>query len=491
MSSLFPSIYLGTAAIQFFTSVTFFILARRSVLARAQASFGYVSFFLGLSSVAQYLEYQAPDPVRSSIAQSFLGTTHVLALLAFIPFCRAYLGGEPHRGRFILAYLTGALALLPVLAGYAYDPTQPIELDSPILAGPYRPLVKMTPIGVVSGFVGFISLAFAFNPGVLNMLRRSVGRELLAVMSITMTSYSIDFAHYFFNMRSVPVAPIACGFFAFAGSALLLNRYLEVRTELERQTSILRVRYEQIAQIETEIDRQEPLAIVGEISSAIARQIIDPLIRIREASTDLKQPNLSEANKEASIALLDREADRLNRMISDLLTYARPLEIHAERVRLGEIFELAYEESVREADAAPAMRLELDPEADTIEGDRTLLLMAITLCIENAQLALSADESFSVQSSLLDDGERDYVRLSFSDSSRWTRAVVDNNLAARASSTDADRITRTSADDRDALVFGLIDKIIRAHGGRIRFQRDDIGAQVHVDLPSEKRDSDA
>lgn len=490
MSALFPSIYLGTAAIQFFTSVTFFILARSSVLARAQASFGYVSFFLGLSSVAQYLEYLAPDPARSSLAQGFLGITHVLALLAFIPFCRAYLGEAPHRLRFRLAYLTGAIAVLPVLAGYAYDPSQPIEVDSPLLAGPYRPLVKMTPIGMASGVLGFVSLALAFNPGVFNMLRRSVGRELLAVMSITMTSYTIDFGHYLLAMRSVPIAPMACAFFALAGSALLLNRYLDLRAELERQTSILRVRYEQIAKIETEIDRQEPLAIVGEISSAIARQLVEPLIRIREASSDLKQPQLSEANRDASIALLDREADRLNRMISDLLTYARPLEIHPEPVRLSELFKLAYEASEADSQRAPVMDLFLSPEADTIDGDRTLLSMAITLFVENARSSLSSDDHFFVHSSMVDDGERDYLRLSFRDTARWTRAVVENNLEGRKPKI-VPRITRTAEDDRDVLVFGLIDKIVRAHGGRIRFQRTDEIAVVHVDLPSGKRPSHA
>lgn len=488
MSSLFPTIYLGTAAVQFFTSVTFFILARRSVLARAQASFGYVAFFLGLSSVVQYLEYQAADAYQAAIAQSFLGTMHVLSLLAFIPFCRAYLGGEPRKVRFVLAYLTGALAILPVLAGYAYDPSQPILSDSPILAGPYRPIVKMTPIGVASGFVGFISLMLAFNPGVFNMLKRSVGRELLAVMSITMSSYSIDFAHYLLELRAIPVAPIACAFFAFAGSALLLNRYLDVRSELERQTSILRVRYEQIARIETEIDRKEPLAIVGEISSSIARQIIEPSVRIREASFDLKPARLSPENRDAAIALLDREADRLNRMISDLLTYARPVEVQHEAVDLEALFHTAYEQGVEDPENALSLELKLAPDAMEVEADRKLLLKAITLCFENAEDALGSDDRVTVTSALLNDGVRDYVRVSFSDTGRWTRAVMENNIELVTLPVERDRITRTAADDRDALAFGLIDKIVSAHGGRIRFKTEDERVHCLVDLPRYRPD---
>jgi PAS domain S-box-containing protein len=107
-------------------------------------------------------------------------------------------------------------------------------------------------------------------------------------------------------------------------------------TDLKRAEDSLRVanealevrvfeRTRELEEIQATLLRKERLAVVGELASALAHQIRNPLGAISNASyvlsralQDHKDPNVARA-----IAIVHEEAWRANRIIGDLLDYAR------------------------------------------------------------------------------------------------------------------------------------------------------------------------
>jgi signal transduction histidine kinase len=468
------SLYAGFAAIQLFTAISFGLLARRTRTPAPQASFGWVAAMLGVTSVLHFFELSATSAHASSFWQSLVLASHFLTLLAFTWFARAYLGLEDVGQSMKITHAIVALAMLPVLAGFAFDPSRILVVPSALAPGPERPMAEMTPAGLACALFGFVAYGIAWSPGVKKLMRVPMGRELPLVMTVTSVAYTVDFIHYALDLRAVPLAPVACLFFSLSLSALILARYMDVRSALERHTSELRHRYDQIALIETEIDKREPLAIVGELSGVIARQIQEPIATLREATADLRIESLSMADREQALGLLDRETNKLNRLISDLLTYARPVEPQLERLAARSIWEDAIERLERETGRRLDVELHIEDDVSIMEGDSRLLSHAALLLVENAASVLSDDDCLSIDARRYDEGGRSFVRLEIRDTAGWVNAMARSSLGSgrRLSSNGGSSI----------LELGIIDKIITAHGGSFLFTKNADGTLVGVAL---------
>ncbi|MFN3330207.1 MAG: two-component system sensor histidine kinase NtrB, partial [Pyrinomonadaceae bacterium] len=80
----------------------------------------------------------------------------------------------------------------------------------------------------------------------------------------------------------------------------------------------------EIYAMEESIRRKERLAAVGRIAAGIAHEIRNPLGAIRGAIQVLQSSLPKESSQLALMEIILRESDRLNRIITDFLAYARP-----------------------------------------------------------------------------------------------------------------------------------------------------------------------
>jgi two-component system, NtrC family, sensor histidine kinase PilS len=126
----------------------------------------------------------------------------------------------------------------------------------------------------------------------------------------------------------------------------------------------------EVVAMERDLRRSERLAAVGELSASIAHEIRNPLAAI-SGSIQVLQANGS-ARSEASHRLMEivtREVDRLDRLISDFLQFARPGEPRIECVPLRELvrevlemFEASRPAAVvAECDLHPGLAVHVDP----------------------------------------------------------------------------------------------------------------------------------
>ena len=95
--------------------------------------------------------------------------------------------------------------------------------------------------------------------------------------------------------------------------------------------------------------RAERLEAVAELSASLAHEIKNPLASIRSAVEQLGSRARATEDERVLATLIVRESDRLSRLLSEFLDFARVRVTRGERVNMGEVAQAA----VRLADTHP------------------------------------------------------------------------------------------------------------------------------------------
>ncbi|MGH7632445.1 MAG: two-component system sensor histidine kinase NtrB [Gemmatimonadaceae bacterium] len=125
--------------------------------------------------------------------------------------------------------------------------------------------------------------------------------------------------------------------------------------------------------------RAERLEAVAELSASLAHEIKNPLASIRSAVEQLGAVPRATEDERILAHLIVRESDRLSRLLSEFLDFARVRVTRGERVNMGEVAQAA----VRLADTHPDRKVGVSvtcvspTEPLIVEGDEDLLHRAI------------------------------------------------------------------------------------------------------------------
>lgn len=90
----------------------------------------------------------------------------------------------------------------------------------------------------------------------------------------------------------------------------------------------------EIRRLQEQVRRAERLAMLGELAASVAHEIRNPLAIVRGYAEQLPQDVGNQAALEQSVETILREVDRLDRVIGQLLAFARPTRIEARYVHL-------------------------------------------------------------------------------------------------------------------------------------------------------------
>ncbi|HEX8184368.1 MAG TPA: histidine kinase dimerization/phospho-acceptor domain-containing protein, partial [Blastocatellia bacterium] len=115
----------------------------------------------------------------------------------------------------------------------------------------------------------------------------------------------------------------------------------------------------EVMELEREVRRQERLAALGKMAAGLAHEIRNPLASMRGSVQVLASELSLSTDQSQLMEIVLRESDRLNRIVSDFLTYARPPKIEKSVIELGGL--------LRETVALLRNNPELRPDHSIIE----------------------------------------------------------------------------------------------------------------------------
>ena len=150
-------------------------------------------------------------------------------------------------------------------------------------------------------------------------------------------------------------------------SSALSKELIDQSLELKRRSGELRQSYEELREAQRELTRKEQLAAVGELAAVIAHEVRNPLAIISNAVAGLRRRDIGHDDRETLLAILKEESSRLNRLVGDLLRYARPVNVQRQLISVREIIERI----VTSTGLRDSMAIELHEEGElhSIWGD--------------------------------------------------------------------------------------------------------------------------
>lgn len=161
---------------------------------------------------------------------------------------------------------------------------------------------------------------------------------------------------------------------------------LPLRDESGQSLLLLRDRTELVA-LETKLHRHEKLAAIGRMAAGVAHEIRNPLSALRGFAQFFSKKLAGREPEELYAQTMVREADRLNRVITDLLFLARPRELRPERLVVSDMFTETIALLTMDATAAHC-RFAQHTETETVLADRDALKQALINLGMNSMAAL-------------------------------------------------------------------------------------------------------
>jgi len=145
-----------------------------------------------------------------------------------------------------------------------------------------------------------------------------------------------------------------------------------------------------IVRFQREISQKERLTALGRLSTVIAHEVRNPLMIIKASLHGLRQPEVTRAQMHEAVIDIDEEVARLNRLVNEVLDFARPIRFELSRVDLNALCRAS-------ADAAHAsglgaeIALDLDPALGPVTTDAERLRIALVNLLVNARHAVNGN----------------------------------------------------------------------------------------------------
>jgi len=217
--------------------------------------------------------------------------------------------------------------------------------------------------------------------------------------------------------------------------------------------------------------KRRQLAVVGELAAAIAHEVRNPLAVIVNAVAGLRRGSLREQDRTTLLDIVEEEAGRLNRLVGDLLRFARPFSISRQAVALTEMANRFNEGG----DANVAVEVDATPDAETVWVDPNLFRLVFDNLISNARQAMRDGGTVNVRIRREEGAGEPCVRIEVEDRGHGMPPDV------RRRALDPFYTTRPSGT---GLGLPIVQRIVEAHGGWLGIESaEGVGTIVTLGVP--------
>ncbi|HEV7744172.1 MAG TPA: ATP-binding protein [Pyrinomonadaceae bacterium] len=219
--------------------------------------------------------------------------------------------------------------------------------------------------------------------------------------------------------------------------------------------------------------RQDRLAAIGRMAASIAHEIRNPLAAMRGSIQMLRADMEGESSQTELMEIILRESDRLNRIISDFLSYARPRSIIQSQIDVGELLRRTFTllRNSAEINERQVIKEEVPESPVLVDADAEQIQQVFWNLARNALQSMPGGGELraSVQSQ-----PNSRIRIAFSDTGRGMSPQQVEQLFEPFSSTTGGT----------GLGLSIVYQIIRDHGGTINVRsREGQGTTITIELP--------
>ena len=332
-------------------------------------------------------------------------------------------------------------------------------------------LVENMPMGLVA--MDRESRIIAFNQTAEFVLRKTAGEVIGQMAEDVLPEACRDLLRTLAVEKQIIAKEIDC--FLTDGRMIPLEVIATVLEEEDgaRGVVVLFRDITEIKQLKKEIAQSQRLASLGSLAAGVAHEIRNPLSSIKGFATYFKERYRDNPDDSQTADIMVQEVDRLNRVIGQLLDYARPMTMNRRETAIQTVIQHALrmiESQAREKGVVIQTELQADVVAVLIDPDR-IKQVFLNLYL-NAIGAMEGGGILSV--ALLSMTDR-RIRIEVRD----TGVGIDPK--------DLNRIFDpyfTTKSSGTGLGLAIVQKIIEAHRGEIQVaSTPGLGTTVSVILP--------
>jgi signal transduction histidine kinase len=248
--------------------------------------------------------------------------------------------------------------------------------------------------------------------------------------------------------------------------ASLLER-ARLYDEANRLYRDLKVSYDELGRTQQELVRHERLAALGELAAVMAHEVRNPLGVIFNSLTTLKRLLKPTGDADMLLNMVGEEADRLNRIVGDLLDFVRPYELVKKHIAVEPIITGAVDAATQSSVPGNVRVVKEFPrEIPPFPLDAHLLKQALVNLIVNAAQAMPRGGTVTVRAMVETDS-----------GSPWLTILVRDEgvgLSERATAKMFQPFFTTKATGT-GLGLAVVKRIVDAHLGEVHARPNDSG----------------
>jgi len=219
--------------------------------------------------------------------------------------------------------------------------------------------------------------------------------------------------------------------------------------------------------IEAQMELRNKLSSLGEISAGIAHELRNPM-GVIAGYTKLLSKKADDALR-PTVDAISREIVVMDRIISDFLTFARPVELNLADIDLKAIIEYCVMATARRRDDID-LQLDID-NLPLIKGDEVLMRQAFINLMQNALEAMPQGGQLIIRAS----ASGDFLDITVAD----TGHGISENLKSKIFLPFF-----TTKEKGTGLGLAIVHKIVISHGGSIHVDSSEKGTVFRLRFPA-------
>jgi signal transduction histidine kinase len=236
---------------------------------------------------------------------------------------------------------------------------------------------------------------------------------------------------------------------------------------------------ESIARFQRDASQRERLSALGRLSTVVAHEIRNPLMIIKASLRTLRRDEVAPPDLKRAVSDIDEETGRLNRIVTDVLDFAKPIKFDLAPADINALCRDAARAASQ--DESAALTLTLEPSLAPIVTDAERLRLVLINILTNARHAMEGTEAgTAAKPSAIE------LRTVALPTGRIAIHIRDRGVGIKAE--DLPRIFEpyfTTKRTGSGLGLAIARNVVEGLGGTIAVtSRTDVGTEITIELPT-------